>query len=112
MRTNPGPRLLERLTSDRLSAIHGALHLRTSGECKLVELILRDAPEAEMATGLGLSVNTVHSYLRLLYEKLGVASRLQVAVLVFVTHLELPPEGTPTARPTGARPLTPTGGRR
>ena len=49
-------------------------------EREIAECILEDQREADIADRLSISPHTVHTHLERLYHKLGVTSRLQLAV--------------------------------
>lgn len=55
----------------------------TRRECDVLALIARGLSTAEIAGELYLSVNSIKTHTRTLYGKLGITSRLQVAVWVW-----------------------------
>ena len=58
-------------------------------ESQILLCILRDDPEAVIATRLEISSHTVHSHLERLYRKLSVNSRCQAAVRVFREYVKM-----------------------
>lgn len=57
-------------------------------EREIAALLLTDAKECAIAAHLGISPHTVHTHVARLYRKLGVASRLQLAVWLLARALE------------------------
>lgn len=68
--------ILERIAPDgtNLSAISRHWHLSHREE-EIVRLLIADKSNKEMAATLGLSINTVKGYLKLLERKMGATSR-------------------------------------
>jgi DNA-binding CsgD family transcriptional regulator len=58
-------------------------------EFELTQAVVDDMTESDMARELGISTHTVHTFLKRLYRKLGVASRVQLVVRVFAEHISL-----------------------
>ena len=69
--------------ADGLVALLGLSDRQT----QLVGLALDDLSECEMGDRLGISHNTVRTYMRRLYAKLGVAGRSQLLLLVAANSL-------------------------
>ena len=63
------------------------MHL-TSREIEAVRLVVRGHSNAEIAAQLGIQLQTVKNMLSSLYEKLGVSTRLQLAVLALRTGFD------------------------
>lgn len=63
------------------------MHL-TSREIEAVRLVVRGHSNAEIAALLGIQLQTVKNMLSSLYEKLGVSTRLQLAVLALRTGFD------------------------
>ena len=84
-RDQVGP-LLEQLRPDATSRATRSLDVLTSREHDLVRAVLRGASNAAIASDLGLSPQTVRNQLSSVYLKLGVSSRLELALLVM--HLQ------------------------
>jgi DNA-binding NarL/FixJ family response regulator len=78
-----------------LGAIGGApvadamprIHL-TSREIEIVRLVVRGHSNAEIAEKLGIQLQAVKNLLSALYGKLGVSTRLQLAVLALRTGFD------------------------
>jgi two-component system, NarL family, response regulator LiaR len=106
-RVNGGERVVERPPSGRRRAAeHGAwpgrpqeLSLR---ESEIVALIARGLSNQEIAEQTFLSINSVKTYVRTAYRKMGVSTRAQ-AVLWAVTHGFMP-GGGPVAEPAPSEP--------
>ncbi len=60
----------------------------TTREIEVVQLVLRGLSNAQIATHLGIQLQTVKNLLSTLYSKLGVATRLQLAVLALRTGFD------------------------
>ena len=58
-------------------------------EIEVVKHIFDDNREAVIAEAIGISRHTVHSYLERIYFKLRVASRCELVVRIFQTHISL-----------------------
>lgn len=63
------------------------MHL-TSREIEVVRLVVRGHSNAEIAAQLGIQLQTAKNMLSSLYEKLGVSTRLQLAVLALRTGFD------------------------
>jgi DNA-binding CsgD family transcriptional regulator len=76
--------ILERIGSDVFNIARIARELNLSKrEQDLIQLLLTDSGNKQIAHTLGLSLNTVKTYLKLLMRKLGVTSRAGIiAVLI------------------------------
>lgn len=57
-------------------------------ESEIVVLVLQERTDIEIATTLGISRNTVHTYIERLYVTLGVRSKVGLAVVVLLLSLE------------------------
>jgi DNA-binding NarL/FixJ family response regulator len=57
----------------------------TSREIEVVQLLVRGQSNAEIATQLGIQLQTVKNLLSALYAKLGVSTRLQLVLLALQT---------------------------
>ncbi len=55
-------------------------------ESQIAQYLIVDATEAMIARQLGISCHTVHTYLVRLYRKLGVTSRCELLVRIFLEH--------------------------
>jgi DNA-binding NarL/FixJ family response regulator len=67
-----------------------ALSLRLSErESQIVPALLEDKKESAIATHLGISRHTVHTYTERLYRKMGVSSRVGLVRRVFVEYISL-----------------------
>ena len=64
------------------AAADGAGAVLTERELEVARLVVGRRTNAEIATGLFLSIKTVESHMRNLFHKLGVSSRVEVARLV------------------------------
>ena len=64
------------------------MHL-SGREVQIARAILEDQKEASIALHLGISPHTVHTHLERLYRKLGVSSRLSLAVCLLTRYIEL-----------------------
>ena len=80
-RDQVGP-LLKQLRPDAPSRGAPSLDILTSREHDLVRAVLRGANNAAIASDLGLSPQTIRNQLSSVYLKLGVSSRLELALLV------------------------------
>jgi DNA-binding NarL/FixJ family response regulator len=74
-------------------ATAGGLGLLTEREAQVVELLVRRRRAREIAAALGVSVTTVNSHCRRIYEKLGVHSRAEVIEYVAALADPQEPEG-------------------
>ncbi len=96
-RTGPGYQLLKPAEWQALGAV-----LRLSPrELQVVQGVFDEQKEAALARQIGVSAPTVHTYLRRLYRKLGVASRVGLVIRVIATQLE---HGAPETRLTAEGP--------
>jgi len=59
----------------------------TERELQIVRLVFEDENERNIATHLGISLNTVHTHLKHLYGKLGVNTRVGLVLRVFREYL-------------------------
>ncbi len=60
----------------------------TTREIDIVHLVVRGLSNAQIAEQLGIQLQTVKNLLSALYGKLGVSTRLQLAVLALRTGFE------------------------
>jgi len=60
-------------------------------ELQIVQLVCRDDSEEDIASALGISRHTVHTYLDRLYRKLGVGSRAQLISVLFAAYVKMSP---------------------
>ncbi len=58
-------------------------------EDAIVELALSDVSEEVIASNLGISKDTVHTYLGRIYRKLNIHSRCQLALRLFRTYVTI-----------------------
>lgn len=58
-------------------------------ELEIVQGIVCEQSETDIAVGLGISPHTVHSYLIRLYRKLGVDCRCGLVVRIFRSYLDV-----------------------
>ncbi len=63
------------------------IHL-TTREIEVVRLVVRGHSNAEIATHMGIQLQTVKNLLSALYGKLSVSTRLQLAVLALRTGFD------------------------
>jgi DNA-binding NarL/FixJ family response regulator len=63
------------------------MHL-SSREIEVVRLVVRGHSNAEIACQLGIQLQTVKNLLSALYGKLGVSTRLQLAILALRTGFD------------------------
>ena len=63
-------------------------------ESQIVSALFDDKKESAIATHLGISRHTVHTYTERLYRKMGVSSRVGLVRRIFVEYMSL-------ARPLG-----------
>lgn len=68
-------------TASQLEASRGALRRPSEREIQVIALVAGGATNAEVAARLGLSEKTVESHLRRLFDRYGVLSRTELAVL-------------------------------
>ena len=66
-------------------------------EFDIVRGVLDDRKQSSIAARLGISSHTVHSYMVRLYLKLGVSSRMELAMRVMAEHLASQQEPRRTA---------------
>lgn len=64
-------------------------------ETEVATLAARGAPNAEIASALGISTGTVKAHLHRVFEKLGVDSRTKLALLISADRGRRPDEGLP-----------------
>lgn len=57
-------------------------------QTRIVELILRGKRDKQIATELGLSVPTVRTYLKRVFERVGVQDRVELILRVFAVAWE------------------------
>jgi DNA-binding CsgD family transcriptional regulator len=62
-------------------------------ELEIVAHVLADEKESTIALGLAISSHTVHTFLKRLYLKLGVTSRVELVMRVFAEYATLPRQG-------------------
>ena len=91
------PRAL--LTEADWQRLHDVVRLSTR-ERQIVALLLEDEKESAIGRRLGISPHTVHTYVERLYRKLGVASRVQLIVVLLASLLRAPT--APAPRPARA----------
>jgi DNA-binding NarL/FixJ family response regulator len=84
-RDQVGP-LLEHLRTDVPAGSAGSLDLLTPRERDIVRAILRGASNGAIASDFALSPQTVRNHLSSIYHKLGVSTRLELALRVM--HLQ------------------------
>lgn len=68
-------------TAARLQAARSAPRRPSDREIQVIDLVIAGATNAEAATRLGLSEKTIESHLRRLFDRYGVLSRTELAVL-------------------------------
>jgi len=71
----------------------------TDRELEIVQNVFEGRQESNIATGLGISVHTVHTHLGRIYRKLGVRGLPGMLLKVFATHLASPQEPRAAAAP-------------
>ena len=62
----------------------------TDRELEIVQNVFEGRQESNIATGLGISVHTVHTHLGRIYRKLGVRGLPGMLLKVFAAHLASP----------------------
>jgi DNA-binding CsgD family transcriptional regulator len=68
------------------------LHLPPQ-QIRIVELILRNRGDKEIAAALGIKVPTVRTYLHRIYERMGVGDRQELVLKLFgLSHRLNPPQ--------------------
>jgi DNA-binding CsgD family transcriptional regulator len=68
--------ILERMQTGGINLSLISRHFQLNKrEQEIVELLIKERGNQEIADALGLSLNTIKSYLRILMRKLGVSSR-------------------------------------
>ena len=82
---NPGRGLYLEETWLRL----GSLLRLSPRELEITQAVFDDHAEVTMAEGLGISIHTVHTYLKRLYQKLGARSRVEVVCIVVAAERSL-----------------------
>lgn len=77
-------------------------------ERQVLQRVSLDWTEREIALSLEISVHTVHAHLERVYEKLGVRSRVQAIVRVFVEyrHMLIGKDAVPRLQLAPMRPPT------
>jgi DNA-binding NarL/FixJ family response regulator len=96
-----GPLLLEHVRrAGRRSAStqRAAVRPITNGERRVLEQLARPLSYEQVGSILGVSVNTVRSHVRVIYDKLGVNTRTEAVVLAM--KLGLVPGPHPGSKPT------------
>jgi DNA-binding NarL/FixJ family response regulator len=68
--------------------VHKPTSTLTQREYQIVALIVEGRSNREIATQLGLSAQTVKNQLSVILDKLGVTSRVQLAVYAVRHHLD------------------------
>ncbi len=71
----------------------------TPRECHIVELLASGRTTRQIATEAGLTVSTVNTYLKRVFAKLGVHSRVELIARVAGTASEPPPSPAKTDHP-------------
>lgn len=61
----------------------------TGRQSEILEWVLQDLTEDDMAEELGLSRYTVHAHIQRMYAKLGVGSRVQLVLAVVAAYMSL-----------------------
>jgi DNA-binding CsgD family transcriptional regulator len=79
-----GARTPKLLTMREWRKLARALNL-SPRELQIAKHVVRDDTEHDIAEELGISPHTVHTYLDRLHHKLGVGSRVQLVVRLFLT---------------------------
>lgn len=79
------PALRPRYGDEAWRRVFAALAL-SARERQLVCRIFRDQRESDMARSLGISQTTIHTYLRRLYRKLSVTSRVGLVLRIVAEH--------------------------
>lgn len=72
------------LSLDQWTELRSKFGLSTR-EYQAAQLLLTGANERAVAQSLALSAHTVHTYVLRLYQKVGVSSRTQLAVLLLTS---------------------------
>jgi len=75
-------------SEDEWVSVGDRLHL-SDRELAIVKHVFDDKSDCEIAKELGISRHTVNTHLGRLYRKLGVHSRLHVAVAIFSEYLAI-----------------------
>jgi DNA-binding NarL/FixJ family response regulator len=70
------------LSPDRWQELVGLLNLPPQ-QARIVELILRNHCDKQIAAAMGIKVPTVRTYLRRTFDKLGVSDRLELVLKLF-----------------------------
>ena len=83
-----GTTLSRNLTNQEWHAIGRRLQL-SRRQLQIVQCVFDALAESAIARRLEISPHTVHSHLNRLYDKLGVASRCELIVQVFIAYLSL-----------------------
>jgi DNA-binding NarL/FixJ family response regulator len=68
--------------------VHKPTSTLTQREHQIVALVVEGSSNREIATRLGLSAQTVKNQLSVILDKLGVTSRVQLAVYAVRHHLD------------------------
>lgn len=70
------------LSPERWRAIKNDLHLPPQ-QARIVELILRDCCDKQIAAEMDLKVPTIRTYLERVFERLGVGNRMGLVLYIF-----------------------------
>jgi DNA-binding NarL/FixJ family response regulator len=70
------------LPADKWQQIMVSLQLPPQ-QIRIVELILRNCCDKQIATSLGVKVPTVRTYLHRIFERMGVGDRLELVLRIF-----------------------------
>ena len=99
------PKLLTEHSRHLLSDEQWHAIARVLGLCRrefqIVQFIFESKSEAEIAEELGISPHTVHTYIRRLYQKLGISDHCQLILRIFAAYISLQTGGV---RRKGLRP--------
>jgi DNA-binding CsgD family transcriptional regulator len=79
------------LPADRWARLAASLSLPPQ-QLRIVELILRNQSDKEIAAALNLKAPTVRSYLNRIFERVGVRSRMELVLMLFAMSHELEDE--------------------
>lgn len=85
--TRIGERPSYRLNDTEWRSIADSLHL-SARQLQIVRCLFDGLNEPTIGHALGVSSHTVHAHLNRLYKKIGVKSRCQLIVHVFVAYLD------------------------
>ncbi|WP_428389932.1 response regulator transcription factor [Mucisphaera sp.] len=92
----------ELISEENWAALRARLQL-SEREVQIAQAVLEDRKELAIAMDLGISPHTVHTHLERLYRKLGVDSRLGLAVRLMRCQNELIAEPGSALKPVCAR---------